>query len=94
MRTPLGVCRRWRKSFPWCESLQQQQQQQQPLQEYRAEKAQPPDISIIRGEEEEVMATPPPPDTGGGERPRIYMSNKTHKVVVVFPNGDVVEGKV
>lgn len=28
-----------------------------------------------------------------GERPRIYMSNRTHKVVVVFPNGEVVEGK-
>ena len=28
-----------------------------------------------------------------GERPRIYMSSRTHKVVVVFPNGEVVEGK-
>lgn len=28
-----------------------------------------------------------------GDRPRIYMSNKTHKVVVVFPNGEVVEGE-
>ncbi|XP_067687849.1 dual specificity calcium/calmodulin-dependent 3',5'-cyclic nucleotide phosphodiesterase 1A-like isoform X8 [Haliotis asinina] len=25
------------------------------------------------------------------DRPRIYMSSKTHKVVVVFPNGEVVE---
>ncbi|GFO32414.1 hypothetical protein PoB_005891900 [Plakobranchus ocellatus] len=28
-----------------------------------------------------------------GDRPRIYMSNKTHNVVVVFPNGEIVEGK-
>lgn len=28
------------------------------------------------------------------DRPRIFMSNKTSKVVVVFPNGDVVEGRV
>lgn len=27
------------------------------------------------------------------DRPRIFMSNKTSKVVVVFPNGEVVEGK-
>ena len=28
-----------------------------------------------------------------GDRPRIYMSNKTHNVVVVFPNGEIVQGK-
>lgn len=28
------------------------------------------------------------------DRPRIFMSNKTSKVVVVFPNGDVVEGRL
>ena len=28
-----------------------------------------------------------------GDRPRIYMSSKTQRVVVVFPNGEVVEGK-
>lgn len=27
------------------------------------------------------------------DRPRIFMSNKSSKVVVVFPNGEVVEGK-
>lgn len=26
-------------------------------------------------------------------RPKIYMSSKTHKVVIVFPNGEIVEGK-
>jgi len=30
--------------------------------------------------------------TPAPDRPRIFMSNKTSKVVVVFPNGDVVEG--
>lgn len=31
--------------------------------------------------------------TPAPDRPRIFMSNKTSKVVVVFPNGDVVEGR-
>ena len=31
--------------------------------------------------------------TPAPDRPRIFMSNKTSKVVVVFPNGEVVEGK-
>jgi hypothetical protein len=32
--------------------------------------------------------------TPAPDRPRIFMSNKTSKVVVVFPNGDVVEGRL
>ena len=32
--------------------------------------------------------------TPAPDRPRIFMSNKTSKVVVVFPNGEVVEGKL
>ena len=31
--------------------------------------------------------------TPAPDRPRIFMSNKTSKVVVVFPNGEVVEGE-
>lgn len=31
--------------------------------------------------------------TPAPDRPRIFMSNKTSKVVVVFPNGEVVEGR-
>ena len=32
--------------------------------------------------------------TPAPDRPRIFMSNKTSKVVVVFPNGEVVEGEL
>ena len=31
--------------------------------------------------------------TPAPDRPRIFMSSKTSKVVVVFPNGEVVEGE-
>ncbi|KAK3790151.1 hypothetical protein RRG08_005231 [Elysia crispata] len=31
------------------------------------------------------------PPALAGDRPRIYMSNKTHNVVVVFPNGEIVQ---
>ena len=33
------------------------------------------------------------PPEACGDKPRIYMSSKTSRVVVVFPNGEMVEGE-
>ncbi|XP_076459708.1 dual specificity calcium/calmodulin-dependent 3',5'-cyclic nucleotide phosphodiesterase 1A-like isoform X2 [Babylonia areolata] len=103
MRKPLAPCTNWKASLCELHSIsiitsgnhrrhryhhhhrkQQQQQQQQQEQDHSPEKALPRQPDICG-----AMASPA--EQSGGERPRIYMSSKTHKVVVVFPNGDVVE---